>query len=516
MTAACSRGCALLVAALCVLAACDALTDGRPVGRVRVAPAADTIWTWPLDTLVVEATVCDRLGNVLSDPVVTWASSDTAVATVRPASTARGGSASRSAVVTPTGHGIGTVLVTAEAGASRDTCVVTVGARITLIAFVEDSSAIRSGQVGRTYGVVRARVGERRYWGSSREDTVPIVGEAVRWEAISGWGYVSVAATVTDSAGEARTVWTLGQLDGGQTLSARRSSGEPITMTVFAAADTTAQLSFVRPGRFCLLRLADRTLGCVPWDGAASGYSWSPAGDRVAFTSSRSGNAELYTSRPDGSDQVRLTHTVENETGPAWSPDGSWIAVSSDSGRIRLVAPDGSRDTALSPPDSRDWEPTWAPDGARLAVVAQIPDSTNFPMYYSKRIELISLDGSRTPLPATTRKYGIFDVASPAWSPDGSQIAYTEGSQAPEWRNWATLFVTTGGAEVSGRFGGMHPSWSPDGNGLAYEASAYECTDLCRPVWTYIKVRSRAGAWDVSLVPWLRNSTRPRWRPVAR
>jgi Tol biopolymer transport system component len=58
--------------------------------------------------------------------------------------------------------------------------------------------------------------------------------------------------------------------------------------------------------------------------------SWSPDGSRIAFTSNRDGNSEIYLMNPDGSDVVRLTDNPASDKEPAWSPDGSMIAFSSD------------------------------------------------------------------------------------------------------------------------------------------------------------------------------------------
>jgi hypothetical protein len=50
-----------------------------------------------------------------------------------------------------------------------------------------------------------------------------------------------------------------------------------------------------------------------------------PAGDLVAFVSTRDGEAHIYGMKPDGSDQVRLTRGEGPESGPAFLPDGSLV-----------------------------------------------------------------------------------------------------------------------------------------------------------------------------------------------
>ncbi len=59
------------------------------------------------------------------------------------------------------------------------------------------------------------------------------------------------------------------------------------------------------------------------WDNTPA---WSPVGDRIAFTGFETGDFEIYTIRPNGTDLRQLTHIHGNDSHPVWSPDGKWIA----------------------------------------------------------------------------------------------------------------------------------------------------------------------------------------------
>ena len=52
--------------------------------------------------------------------------------------------------------------------------------------------------------------------------------------------------------------------------------------------------------------------------------------EKIAFTSHRDGNYEIYVMNADGSDQTRLTTSPANDVDPAFSPDGTKVAFESD------------------------------------------------------------------------------------------------------------------------------------------------------------------------------------------
>lgn len=59
--------------------------------------------------------------------------------------------------------------------------------------------------------------------------------------------------------------------------------------------------------------------------------TWSPDGNgkKIAFSSSRDGNDEIYVMDADGQNQTRLTNNTSEDNQPAWSPDGKKIAFRS-------------------------------------------------------------------------------------------------------------------------------------------------------------------------------------------
>src|SRR5919112_839128 len=124
------------------------------------------------------------------------------------------------------------------------------------------------------------------------------------------------------------------------------------------------------------LRSADRSRRRNAWACAAAVLTlWLAAGGcdgeqiqranyRIAFTSNRNGNDDIYVMYADGSNQTRFTTNDAHDEFAAWSPDGQKIAFTSDrddSDEVYMMNADGSNQTRLTPNDADDWEPTFRP-----------------------------------------------------------------------------------------------------------------------------------------------------------
>ena len=99
--------------------------------------------------------------------------------------------------------------------------------------------------------------------------------------------------------------------------------------------------------------------------------SYAPDGREVAFWTDWRGRSEIWAvSTVDG----RLRPIVDGIE-PAWSPNGSWIAIVSSRGgnNIWLVRPDGSGLAQLTQSTTsltRDDQPAWSPDGTQIAFIS--------------------------------------------------------------------------------------------------------------------------------------------------
>jgi len=102
--------------------------------------------------------------------------------------------------------------------------------------------------------------------------------------------------------------------------------------------------------------------------------TWSPDGKRIAFTSGRSGNREIWLMRLSDRSVRRLTDHPGWDDEPAWSPDGKYIAYVSDCGsrdstrNIWVMKANGSqhRQLTFSSGKRMNMNPAWDTDSSSI------------------------------------------------------------------------------------------------------------------------------------------------------
>src|SRR5262249_558691 len=155
--------------------------------------------------------------------------------------------------------------------------------------------------------------------------------------------------------------------------------------------------------------------------------AWQPDGTQIAFTSFRNGKGDIYSMRPDGSQQRRLTTSDAHDDLAAWSPDSKQIAFASDrTGQLEIwvMNRDGSDQRRVTFDDSGDYGPTGTPDGKRIAFTS---DGDGNGEIYS-----MNADGSdETRLTSSPSSDN-----TPRWGPDGRIVWVTDRGTGAKTSLW--------------------------------------------------------------------------------
>jgi Tol biopolymer transport system component len=198
----------------------------------------------------------------------------------------------------------------------------------------------------------------------------------------------------------------------------------------------------------------------------------SPGGTTVAYWRQSGMSVALYLVGVDGGSPRKLAAGVD----PTWSADGSRLALLTARGRIETVSADGSAAQLggrIRTPAGRVINPglitsfAWAPDGQSFLVSAGFTASANL-------LETVASTG-RT-LHVLSRKSLLFA----AWSPDGSQVVFTEALAKDRE---AAAVVDADGSSIVTADGNVVRVVDGDGTQakvLAYPGEDRELTD---PAW---------------------------------
>ncbi|MEK6221560.1 MAG: hypothetical protein N2D54_04880, partial [Chloroflexota bacterium] len=147
----------------------------------------------------------------------------------------------------------------------------------------------------------------------------------------------------------------------------------------------------------------------------------SPDGKQVLFSSQRGGQWDLYILDLTTGETEQITNDPAYESSPAWTSDGEWIAYEKyidENLDIYIQPTTGDEDALRVTFDlGLDFQPSWKPGEQILAFTSNRGGANNI---WLMDIEQI---GEEDYLTQFTNNPGV-DQSRPAWSPDGTQLAW--------------------------------------------------------------------------------------------
>jgi TolB protein len=173
--------------------------------------------------------------------------------------------------------------------------------------------------------------------------------------------------------------------------------------------------------------------------------------DRMAFSSSKGGNPEIYVMDIDGKGSKKITRSFGIDVSPVFSPDGSQIAFVSDRGgspQIYLMNSSGRGVKRLTHEGSYNTSPSWSPDGEWIAYVGRRHGKNQIFMIKSDSTELrqLTYEGNNE---------------SPTFSPDTLFLAFDSDREGKKG-----IYIMSLQSEQQKRITprgmrAMNPKWSP-------------------------------------------------------
>jgi Tol biopolymer transport system component/DNA-binding winged helix-turn-helix (wHTH) protein len=240
--------------------------------------------------------------------------------------------------------------------------------------------------------------------------------------------------------------------------------------------------------------LAQRTLTRLTFDdGLQIGATWSPDGRFIAYSSNRGGKFDIWVQQVSGGDPVQITKGPGHNWQPDWSPDGRFIAYRSENGEGELFVIPALGGAGLERKlASFGYYPRWSPNGSQILFqTSQFSDMNRF--------YVVGFDEqAREVLTEFFTKHPFLSTKSAAWHPDGKRISVWVWSNGPLPTFWTVPVAGGDGVkseldpQIARQFADVSMSlndemlrdfkfsWAPSGKAICFERTFRGVRNLWR------------------------------------
>jgi imidazolonepropionase-like amidohydrolase/Tol biopolymer transport system component len=198
--------------------------------------------------------------------------------------------------------------------------------------------------------------------------------------------------------------------------------------------------------------------------------AWSPDGTSLAYSSDRGGSMNIWVRDVQTGVDRQVTRGAAAAMQAAWSPDGSRIAFSDPEGQIQVVDVTSGAVTKAHEHLNEAGRASWSPDGRALVVSSLRVYSTRF-REGTNQVLKISLDGQpdRWFDPMPHKSIGMREDFGPVWSPDGSQMAAIIDGLLTVWPVARDGTPQASPRPLSTELAGS-PTWTRDSRRILYQS----------------------------------------------
>jgi Tol biopolymer transport system component len=241
--------------------------------------------------------------------------------------------------------------------------------------------------------------------------------------------------------------------------------------------------------------------------------SWSADSTRYAFVVDRSNGTQVRVGNRSGGSSLLLAllpagSVVERVL---WTKDGRSVLYDTshpnNDHELFSMRSDGGKLHALTDDALDELDPAWSPDGSMLAYTSA-PYAGADCKACALTLRIVRADGTSS-TPVTRHGAGIYDNGA-AWSPDGTTIAFVRGTSDAPGRLYT---VHPDGSAIAAMATTVHasaPSWSPDAMTLAFAPTTGEGAGILAIPSAGGQVRTEVTTPGSELTADLRD---PSWSP---